>query len=218
MAGPMASFTYGHKRLTACAITWELVCQKVFRYSGFSKVYRISILFSSFLFGEGKKQPTPDNSGVGYKVFHGSTLVASCLATHWRYNGRTRQDISSLRLRSGIAPISNKTLSPNRSLSGKPIKARVSSSQLLDATTIPYILQIVNPYTKVEDCRVVKGVIFHFSGVKSRKKLQNWFTITGVAVILATCYTFSPILSKFDSKHQYLVCNLHRYGKKLTSS
>ena len=27
MLGPMASFTSGHRRLTACASTWEQVCQ-----------------------------------------------------------------------------------------------------------------------------------------------------------------------------------------------
>jgi hypothetical protein len=39
---------------------------------------------------------------VGYKVFHGSTLVTAKAVTHWRSNGRTRQTISDLQLRSGI--------------------------------------------------------------------------------------------------------------------
>ncbi|MBQ3543095.1 MAG: hypothetical protein IJA45_08245, partial [Oscillospiraceae bacterium] len=32
--------------------------------------------------GRAYKNPTPERSGVGYKVFHGSTLVAACAATH----------------------------------------------------------------------------------------------------------------------------------------
>ena len=39
---------------------------------------------------------------MGYKVFHGSTLVTAKAVTHWRSNGRTRQTISDPRLRSGI--------------------------------------------------------------------------------------------------------------------
>ena len=39
---------------------------------------------------------------MGYKVFHGSTLVTAFAVTHWRSNGRTRQTISDPQLRSGI--------------------------------------------------------------------------------------------------------------------
>ena len=62
-------------------------------------------LISYIRFGEGyKKVPSPElTSGVGYKVFHGSTLVAlHSKATHWHCNGRTRMAISDHQLRSGI--------------------------------------------------------------------------------------------------------------------
>jgi hypothetical protein len=62
------------------------------------------ILHSSFpSCGEGIKNTHPlKDQGWDTKVFHGSTLVTAKAVTHWRFNGRTRQGISSLRLRSGI--------------------------------------------------------------------------------------------------------------------
>ena len=54
--------------------------------------------------GEGIKNTHPlKDQGWDTKVFHGSTLVTATAVTHWHDNGRTRQGISSLRLRSGIA-------------------------------------------------------------------------------------------------------------------
>ena len=47
MDGPMASLTSGHRRLTACAMTWEQVCQYVLRYCGFSNE---NSLFSDMVF------------------------------------------------------------------------------------------------------------------------------------------------------------------------
>ena len=92
-----------------------------------------------------KKESHPlKKQGWDTKVFHGSTLVASYLATHWHYNGCARPAISGRQLRSGIAPNSSKALSPDRPLSGKLILARVSSSQLFNFVTIAYIFQIVN--------------------------------------------------------------------------
>ena len=68
--------------------------------------------------GEGIKKPHPPNeSGVGYKVFHGSTLVTAVAVTHWHDNGCIRQTISDLQLRSGIALAVSRSLSTNRLLS-----------------------------------------------------------------------------------------------------
>ncbi len=83
----MASFTSGHRRLTACARTWEQVCQYVLRYSGFSNA--ILIVFShgmvppwSDLGPWGKKKPTPDVLRGGRKtLLHGSTLLAWPMGT-----------------------------------------------------------------------------------------------------------------------------------------
>ena len=63
------------------------------------------ILHSSFpSCGEGiKNTHSLKDQGWDTKVFHGSTLVTATAVTHWHDNGRTRQGISSLRLRSGIA-------------------------------------------------------------------------------------------------------------------
>ena len=59
----------------------------------------ISYLFS----GAGHKKITsPERTGVGYKVFHGSTLITASAVTHWHCNGRTRPAISDRQLRSGI--------------------------------------------------------------------------------------------------------------------
>ena len=71
-------------------------------------------------------------SGVGYKVFHGSTLVTAKAVTHWRCNGRSHPGISSRRLGSGIALAVSRSLLTNWLLSEGLLAARVFVTAFLE--------------------------------------------------------------------------------------
>ena len=122
------------------------------------------ITYILYLLRDGYKKSHPrTNQGWDTNVFHGSTLVTAEAVTHRvslenrfsiahaakgkgffkltkRFNGRTRQGISSLRLRSGIASY----IVQNHCTKQVPLweddRIRVSSSQPFYGENLAYIL------------------------------------------------------------------------------
>ena len=82
---------------------------------------------------------------MGYKVFHGSTLVTAQAVTHWRCNGRTRPAISGRLLRSGIGVgRGTEALHQSGFLSGNLTGPHVFV-MAFSTKNVSYFLRFVNP-------------------------------------------------------------------------